>query len=277
MIVWLLACGPYVVGALPQVGSYPEPFLVEAEDVVLEDYTSIIDIRAYGEAWVDGHLPGSVPVDLLSAFPYNQDDDPEAEATALAEAFAELGLVDPVLVVGDPADGWGEDGWAWWLLRYAGHTDVTVLHGGYPEWVRVGGQVEVGGTAVLAPVAALTPAHERAATIPDVQDYLERGYVVLDTRTREEWDEGHIPGATFWEHGAVFGLGGKLLDADTLRATLVEVGVTDLDQPVIVYCAGGFRSGHNVWAMELLGHTDVRNFRGSFWTWEAQGLPVETN
>jgi rhodanese-related sulfurtransferase len=69
----------------------------------------------------------------------------------------------------------------------------------------------------------------KEVTVQDVQSRIQNnGVVLLDVREKEEWDEGHLPGATFLPRGFL--------------EVRVEKAVPERDKPVIVYCAGGTRS-----------------------------------
>ena len=69
----------------------------------------------------------------------------------------------------------------------------------------------------------------REASVQDVQSRIQNnGVALLDVREKEEWDEGHLPGATFLPRGFL--------------EVRVEKTVPEKDKPVIVYCAGGTRS-----------------------------------
>jgi sulfur-carrier protein adenylyltransferase/sulfurtransferase len=73
-----------------------------------------------------------------------------------------------------------------------------------------------------------------------------------------EWDLGHIPGAL---HVAK-----SHLEQD------IEAAVPARDTPVILYCAGGFRSLFAGQALAALGYADVASMAGGFTAWKAQGL-----
>lgn len=90
------------------------------------------------------------------------------------------------------------------------------------------------------------------------------GALLLDVRTAEEWEEGHLEGAAhadYWGDEAAF--------ASAMNAI-------PRDRPVLVYCAGGGRSG--LTAQELIdaGHQEVYNLEDGISGWERQGLPVVT-
>ncbi len=78
---------------------------------------------------------------------------------------------------------------------------------------------------------------------------------ILDVRTVEEYEEGHIPGA-------------KLAPLDQLRDSLEQI---ERDAPITVYCGVGYRSYH---ACKILGHHghQVRNLSGGFTSW-SQAYP----
>lgn len=67
-------------------------------------------------------------------------------------------------------------------------------------------------------------------------------FVILDVRTREEYNNGHIPGA-------------KLVPVQILPMKLAEI-IKYKDKPVLVYCASGGRSPR---AVETLANNSFKN------------------
>ena len=87
--------------------------------------------------------------------------------------------------------------------------------------------------------------------IIDEQD----GYVILDVRTQEEFDEGHIEGA--------------ILVPDYDIATKIESVLTDKNQLILVYCRSGRRSALAAKEMISLSYTNVLDFGGIIdWPYE---------
>ena len=83
----------------------------------------------------------------------------------------------------------------------------------------------------------------------------EEGYVILDTRTQEEFDEGHIPGAILIPY-----------DAITEKA---ETMLTDKNQLILVYCRSGRRSKLASEDLVKLGYTNIKEFGGIIdWPYE---------
>ena len=78
------------------------------------------------------------------------------------------------------------------------------------------------------------------------------GYILLDTRTQEEYDQSHIPGALLIPHTEI--------------AQRAEEALPDKDQVILVYCRSGNRSKQASAALAELGYTNVKEF-GGIHTW----------
>jgi molybdopterin/thiamine biosynthesis adenylyltransferase/rhodanese-related sulfurtransferase len=84
---------------------------------------------------------------------------------------------------------------------------------------------------------------------------------LLDVRERDEWEEGHIPGAVHIPRGFL--------------ESQVENAVPDRSTPVIVYCAGGARSAFAAKSLEELGYENVVSLAGGFTEWKRNGFPFD--
>ena len=94
---------------------------------------------------------------------------------------------------------------------------------------------------------------QEAKKIMDTQT----GYVILDTRTQEEYDEGHIPGAIVISHDEI------LQKAESV--------LTDKNQLILVYCRSGRRSKLAAEDLVKLGYTNVKEFGGIIdWPYEVE-------
>lgn len=83
----------------------------------------------------------------------------------------------------------------------------------------------------------------------------EKDYVIIDARTQEEFDAGHIPGA--------------VLIPEYEIADRAESELTDKNQLILVYCRSGRRSKIASQALVDLGYTNVKEFGGIIdWEYE---------
>ena len=83
----------------------------------------------------------------------------------------------------------------------------------------------------------------------------ESGYIILDAREQDEYDEGHIPGA--------------ILIPEYEIADRAEKELPDKDQLILVYCRSGRRSKIAAEELVKLGYTNIREFGGIIdWEYE---------
>ena len=85
----------------------------------------------------------------------------------------------------------------------------------------------------------------------------QKNYIILDTRTQEEFDEGHIPGAILIPHDEI------LEKAETV--------LLDKNQLILVYCRSGRRSKLAAEDLVKLGYTNIKEFGGIIdWPYEVE-------
>ena len=83
----------------------------------------------------------------------------------------------------------------------------------------------------------------------------ESGYIIIDARTQEEYDQGHIPGA--------------ILIPEYEIADRAEKELPDKNQLILVYCRSGRRSKIASEELVKLGYTNVKEFGGIIdWPYE---------
>ena len=83
----------------------------------------------------------------------------------------------------------------------------------------------------------------------------ESGYIIIDARTQEEYDEWHIPGA--------------ILIPEYEIADRAEKELPDKNQLILVYCRSGRRSKIAAEELVKLGYTNVKEFGGIIdWEYE---------
>ena len=106
-------------------------------------------------------------------------------------------------------------------------------------------------TSENAGYMCITP--QEAKKIMDTQE----GYVILDTRTEEEYETGHIPGAIVISH-------------EQIKEKAEQV-LTDKAQLILVYCRSGRRSKLAAQDLVDLGYTNVKEFGGIIdWPYETE-------
>ncbi|MFJ1543068.1 sulfurtransferase [Micromonospora chalcea] len=272
--------------------------LVEPDRLAAEldhaDPPTLLDVRwrltgpPGREDYAAGHLPGAVFVDLdteLCGRPGAAGRHPLPDPGALQAALRAAGVrAGHPVVVYDGGDGMSAAR-AWWTLRWAGHRQVRVLHGGYPAWTAAGLPVDTGvpapapGDVTVAPGALPVLDAARAARLAAA----EPG-VLLDVRAAPRYRgehepvdpvAGHVPGAVNLP-APEYVTQGRFPDADALRERFAAAGV-DADAPVGAYCGSGVTAAQAVLALHLAGRPDAALYVGSWSEWVADpDRPVAT-
>lgn len=124
-------------------------------------------------------------------------------------------------------------------------------------------------TAPASPAVAAAHFRARLALYTDVSDVAAAlasgdgpGFVLLDSRSAEAWDQGHVPGA---------------LHLPTARIAERAADLLDPAVPVVTYCWGPGCDGAARAALALaeLGHP-VKEMLGGFEYWVREGYAYET-
>jgi thiosulfate/3-mercaptopyruvate sulfurtransferase len=252
----------------------------QGDDVVLADVRWYLDGRSGREAWLGGHLPGAVWVDIdndLSRPGGPQDGrHPLPSPEWFAAALGRRGIAQHDTVVAYDDAGGSTAARLVWMLRAAG-ARAAVLDGGLEGW---SGPLESG--------AVERPPTQRAAvpwpaasfvTIEDLADQAVRAaHTVLDARVRGRFtgDEpspvdarpGHIPGAHNAPWHDNLDERRRFRSAPQLRERYATLGI-DEAASVIAYCGSGVTACHDLIALEHAGLGTGRLFTGSWSAWAA--------
>ncbi|WP_220091578.1 sulfurtransferase [Actinoplanes lutulentus] len=229
------------------------------------------------EHYKAGHLPGAVYVDLDTelAGPHESGAGrhPLPSIAALQSVARRWGInTDSSVVVYDNSGGLAA-GRAWWLLRWAGVSDVRILDGGLGAW-RAAGYTEATGSASprRAGDVVLTPGHLPTLTADEAAALPSTG-TLLDARAGERYRgevepidprAGHIPGAISKPTGENLQEGVPYFKAaDQLRDRFE--GVTG---PVGVYCGSGVTAAHQIAALASIG-VEAALYPGSWSAWSS--------
>jgi thiosulfate/3-mercaptopyruvate sulfurtransferase len=277
---------------LPVVVDPADP-LVRSPDVVLADARWYLDGRSGREAYLAGHLPGAVFVDV--------DHDLAAPRTAaggrhplpspadFAAAMSRRGIGDGTTVLAYDDTGGTTAARLVWMLRAVG-ADAALLDGGL---LALGDAPLERGEVRPEPVT-FTPRPWPQNLLVDLEtaaDAARNGpAVVLDVRVPERYRgevepvdarPGHVPGARNLPTRGHVDATGRFLAPEALRRRFTEVGV---DAPsagsagadVVAYCGSGVNATHTLLALEHAGLGRGRLFPGSWSAYAATDRSAAT-
>jgi phage shock protein E len=86
-------------------------------------------------------------------------------------------------------------------------------------------------------------------------------FVIVDVRTPEEFQQGHVPNAINVPLG-------KIIENPAILTS-------SKGKPIVLYCRSGYRAGKAAEALHKDGHQNLRHLDGDMQGWLKAGLPIE--
>ncbi len=131
-------------------------------------------------------------------------------------------------------------------------------------WIWVAGLV-VAALVIFGAISAMSPAADKAGlprevSVQEAAELRNSGAFILDVREPDEWNAGHIPGAT-------------LIPLGELASRVDEL---PRDQQIVVVCRSGNRSQAGRDILLDAGFQEVTSMSGGMNDWTSQGLPTVT-
>ncbi len=275
------------------------PYLIsvsELADLIDKKTVAIIDSR-HPDEYQEDHIPGAINIyDIFSYISTKENGGYEALQREFADLFGAAGLCgrERVVVYEDNMDsGYGRSCRGYYLLKYLGHPDVRVLHGGYQAWLDENQPITGKIPVVEKKAFPLNPDPSIIVTTEEMLASLEDpGIIKLDCRDYAEWigtssspygpdyapRKGRIPGAVWIEWYQVMRQDGPIpwfKSPEELRTIFAKVGITT-GSSVYLYCFKGARSSNTFIALKLAGIENVRNYVASWNEWSRDpSLPIE--
>lgn len=216
------AKGPAVLGNLPKIKPFPASAFRKAVESKQGILIDTRDMLAFGGGHIAGALNiGGTPMLSLWAGWLLKPDQPILLVVEESKLKEVLQL----------------------FVRTGYHNFAGYLVGGMGSWDNAGFPV----------------AHVAQMTVLDVQAAGSKLQIV-DVRSPQEWEQGHIPGAVhaFLPH---------------LREKISQLKL-DPNLPTAVYCATGYRASIGASILKQLDFRQVNNVLGSWTAWQKVGFPV---
>ena len=256
----------------------------------------IIDTRD-PQTYAAGHIPNAVNVhDIFTYLCTRGTGGHSAMVQHFARALGAAGLhrTDRVAIYEDAMDnGYGQSCRGWFLLKYLGHPEVAVLHGGLRAW-----------QARKLPLTTEVPIYERTRYEPAVDASVmvtaeemvaaidNPEIVIVDVRDYAEWlgansspygydfcpRKGRIPRARWLEWYKLMTRRGGVpwfRTPEEVRTLAAAAGLHPDDQ-IYVYCFKGARTSNVMMALKRAGFSQLRNYFNSWNEWSRDfSLPIE--
>lgn len=267
-----------------------------AADLRIVDCTVVMHPTADGgytfgdgaEAWRQGHIPGSVYVDVLGELAAKDHALPMMMPSpeAFAQTMSRLGISDDSRVVLYDRSNHAWAARLWWMLRYCGFDRAAVLDGGWIRWLAQGRPTSVEVSEVAPGRFTVNVDEARFARKQDVIDAIKTtDTCLINALSPEEhkgessrWPRaGRIAGShNVYCQSLIDPETGVYLPKDELRKRFEASGALASGK-AITYCGAGIAASSDALVLTLLGHDNVAVYDGSLAEWTSDpDTPMET-
>lgn len=256
--------------------------------LVFDVRADLVDHLAGRRAYIEGHIPGALYLDhetqLSAARTGHNGRHPLPALDEFAALMRSQGLTSRMRAVVYDAGNSMFASHLWWMLRWMGHEQVSVLDGGWQAWLDGGGEIESGRrepTLTEAQVVqSMVRAGQPAMPTVDAQAVLDNldhpEFTVIDAREAQRYSgavepldpvAGHIPGALNRSFQNNVQADGRFKSAEVLREEFEILLGDRVNSSVVHQCGSGISACHNLFAMELAGLHGTALYHGSWSEW----------
>ena len=210
------------------------------------------------------------------------------QPSTMAKRIGALGINGKkTVVVYDDAGGWGQSGWALWILRMSGVKNAKILEGGFTAWKKEGGAVS--RTVHKNKAVAFSIPKYKEHYLVDTEwinnNLGKNGLVLLDVRTLAEYQgkirpfqekrAGHLPGAIHIEMQNFVQDQYHFKEAEEIVELLQKHCIT-ADNEIVVYDTAGVRAAFVTMALRYAGFHKSQCYDEGFQAWAGNPeLPLD--
>ena len=210
------------------------------------------------------------------------------QPSTMAKRIGALGINGKkTVVVYDDAGGWGQSGWALWILRMSGVKNAKILEGGFTAWKKEGGAVS--RTVHKNKAVAFSIPKYKEHYLVDTEwinnNLGKNGLVLLDVRTLAEYQgkirpfqekrAGHLPGAIHIEMQNFVQDQYHFKEVEEIVELLKKHCITP-DNEIVVYDTAGVRAAFVTMALRYAGFHKSQCYDEGFQAWAGNPeLPLD--
>jgi thiosulfate/3-mercaptopyruvate sulfurtransferase len=161
---------------------------------------------------------------------------------------------------------------AWWMFRWLGHEQVTVLRGGYKAWKKA-------GYATNSDLPTFEPSEFKRQTCLtkeiSANELIDYPHSIIDARDPKRFAgeiepidaiAGHIPRAQCMPFMQNVNEEGEIKTSIALREQYEAFGIVDKDE-IVCYCGSGVTAAHNILCLVDAGFPEPILYAGSWSEW----------
>jgi len=256
-----------------------EPLIIDAKTFAAEVKSNksliIIDVMA-ADIYAKQHIQGAINIPHKSLYKEGTIEGQFKEAAELASIFGKKGVsnTSKIIIYDDGSQKYNSR--VWWVLKYLGATDVTLLHKDMAQMEAARIPMTTAPVTLKATTFEVNLNQDLNIDMTSLKNMLNsQSLVLLDAREKDEFDgmdkakksNGHLPGAVFMNFKEVLTPTGAFKPKEEIIETAAKFGAVP-EKEIVVYCQTGIKAAVLYIALkEIAGFSNVKLYAGAYAEW----------
>ena len=253
-------------------------YIIEAKEAagyIAKQGVTIVDMQKpedYGKAHIKGAVNITLPEIVINT-PVPNMLAPKAQIEAV---LGSKGIANDTMIIIYDNNKNMEAARLWWTLRIYGHENAKVISGGFNALQAAKFEMTAEApTVTAAKYIAKDLNKNMLATIDEVKAQVnnpQSNVILLDTRTKEEFEQGTIPGSILFDFNENNYKDGTYKKVQDTKIQYIEDNITQ-DKTIIMYCKTSVRAAQTYLALYNASYRNIKVYDGAWLEWEASTKP----
>lgn len=256
-----------------------QPLIIDAKTFATELKSNksliIIDVMA-ADVYAKQHIQGAINIPHKSLYKEGAIEGQFKEAADLAAIFGKKGVsnTSKIVIYDDGSQKYNSR--VWWVLKYLGATDVSLLHKDMAQMEAARIPMTTAAVTLKATTFEVNLNPDLNIDMATLKNMLNSpSLVLLDAREKDEYDgmdkakksNGHLPGAVYMNFKEVLTSTGAYKTKEEIIETAARFGAVP-EKEIVVYCQTGIKAAVIYIALkEIAGFSNVKLYAGAYAEW----------
>ena len=246
----------------------------EAVKIIGSSDTVLVDARNFSD-YSNSHIENAVNISRADIVVNSPFVNMLAPAEQIEDVMSRKGIENNMKIIAYDDNDNMDAARLWWTLKYYGNDNVKVVSGGLKALMSAG--TVVSDQPVQVQPAVYKTAAERKEMLAlrdDLRALIDKprnDAVIIDTRSKAEYEEGTIPGSIFIEYKNNNFQDGTYKPVQQIRIRYLEEKI-DYDKEIYMYCKTSIRGAQTYLALYNAGYRNLKLYDGAWVEWSANPM-----
>ncbi|MBK5241971.1 sulfurtransferase [Clostridium sp.] len=252
----------------------------QALELVKKDNVVLVGVqKPETTLYDDEHVKGAVKIDLSDVVINNPVANMLAPKEQVEKVMGKQGISNNTTVVIYDTNNNMDAARVWWTLKVYGHENVKVVSGGLAALKNAGAEITAEVPEIVTTeYVAMDKNEDMIAGLDEVKAQVEnpdKNTILLDTRSKEEYEEGTIPESVLLEYINNDYSDGTYKPVEVIKIQYIENNIKAKND-IIMYCKTSVRGAQTYLALYNAGYRNLKLYDGAWVEWSSKGnLPVQ--